>query len=81
MEDNFKEQRGIEAPHSSTPKGTSHWYVCCCAVKLWLYDASFGIQACKCGQAVSEAVKKNFDFVVSSHLTMFSCFKYATFDV
>ena len=26
-----------------TPKGTFHWWVCCCGVKLWLYDASFGV--------------------------------------
>jgi len=37
-----------------TPKGTSHWWVCCCDVKWWPFAALFGLKACDCGQWGSE---------------------------
>ena len=33
------------------------------AVKLWLYDALFGVQACESG---SKAVRQNFEFLLRS---------------
>ena len=72
----LKDKRNNKVQRSHTrrnPKGTSHWCVCCCTINLWLHDATFGIQACKCSESEAKflIIFKKFNIQLSGNVFIF----------